>query len=128
MTIECTLNISGIDPEQSNKAVLRSYNETSNPKYLKKHQQKINKTFKKKLTHNMNQFQIPSSLEQTFSIDFKNDGIYFISSSLNALKYEFGSGQIPPKRFIEPTVVETANEVSNILITDAVNLYKQYSG
>lgn len=75
----------------------------------------------------MSQSQIPQSLENTFFIDFKNDGIYFSSNSSTALKYEFGSGNIPPKRFIEPAFIDTANEVSEMMITDALDLYNKYS-
>ena len=127
MTFECTLQISGIRPEVSNRAFLQSYQETSNAKYYKKYDKKIESFFKDKLSSNMSQSQIPQSLENTFFIDFKSDGIYFSSNSSTALKYEFGSGNIPPKRFIEPAFIDTANEVSEMMITDALDLYNKYS-
>lgn len=127
MSFECTLDVSGIKPEVSHKAFIQSYQDTSNPKYYKKHEQKIEDFFKNKLEQHMSQNGIPQSLEQSFFIDFKNDGIYFSSNSEAALKFEFGSGNMPPKRFIEPAFVEAANEVSNIMITDAINLYNKYS-
>lgn len=127
MTFECTLQISGTKPEVSNRAFLQSYQETSNTKYYKKYEKKIESFFKDKLSRNMSQSQIPQSLENTFFIDFKSDGIYFSSNSSTALKYEFGSGNIPPKRFIEPAFIDTANEVSEMMITDALDLYNKYS-
>lgn len=127
MSFECTLNVSGIEPHVSNEAFLQSYKDTSNAKYYKKHEKRIEQYFQKKLTQNISQYQLPSSLENTFFIDFKNDGIYFSSNSIKALKYEFGSGNMPPKRFIEPAFIDTANEVSEIMITDAIDLYNKYT-
>jgi hypothetical protein len=127
MTFECTLSVSGIRPEVSNQAFLRSYQDTSKPKYYKKYEKRIESFFKDKLIQNMSQNQIPQSLEQSFFVDFKNDGIYFNSNSQKALKYEFGAGNMPPKRFIEPALIDTANEVSDIMITDALDLYNRYS-
>ena len=127
MSFECTLDITGIPPEVSNKAFLQSYQDTSNPKYYKKYEQRIEQYFKDKLSQHISQNQLPSYLEDTFFIDFKNDGIYFNSNSKSALKYEFGSGNMPPKRFIEPSFIETANEVSQIMITDAISLYNKYT-
>lgn len=127
MSFECTLNITGIKPETSNKAFIQSYQQTSNPKYYKKHQQKIEKFFQNKLQQSTQQVQISSNIVNTFDVNFKSDGIYFSSNSKSALKYEFGSGKTPPKRFIEPAFIETANEVSNIMITDALDLYNKYT-
>ena len=127
MTFECTVNTTGINPQSSIRAFLRSYQDTSNPKYYKKHEKRIEQYFQKKITQNISQYQLPSSLENTFFIDFKNDGIYFSSNSIKALKYEFGSGNMPPKRFIEPAFIDTANEVSEIMITDAIDLCNKYT-
>lgn len=127
MSFECTLNISGIKPEVSNRAFIQSYKQTSNPKYYQKHQKRIENFFQDKLQKNINQAQIPYTISNTFTVNFKSDGVYFSSDSRDALKYEFGSGKMPPKRFIEPAFIETANEVSNIMITDALDLYNKYS-
>ena len=127
MSMQCTLNVTGIRPEVSHKAFINSYLTTSNPKYYKKYEKRIDNFFREKLSKNISQNQIPDSINQSFFIDFKSDGIYFSSNSKAALKYEFGSGSMPPRRFIEPAFIETANEVSNIMITDAINLYNQYS-
>jgi len=127
MVFECKLHVSGIPLEVSNKAFIQSYQVTSNPKYYKQYNKRIEQFFKDKLVQNMSQNNIPQSLEKTFHVDFKNDGIYFSSSSKSALKYEFGSGNMPPKRFIEPSFIETANEVSQIMITDAISLYNKYT-
>ena len=106
MTFECTLNISGVRPEVSNNAFIQSYQQTSNPKYYQKHQKRIESFFQDKLQRNISQAQISNSIADTFSINFKSDGIYFSSSSEKALKYEFGSDKMPPKRFIEPAFIE----------------------
>ena len=127
MSFECTLNVSGIEPHISNQAFLQSYRDTSNPKYYKKHEKRIEQYFKDKLAQSVLQYQLPDSLTNTFFINFKNDGIYFSSDSVKALKYEFGSGNMPPKRFIEPAFIDTANEVSEIMITDAIDLYNKYT-
>lgn len=123
----CTLQVSGIKPEVSHKAFLQSYTITADPKYYKRYEKRLNDFFQKKLSQNITQNHLPHSLEKSFSIDFKSDGIHFQSNSKDALKYEFGAGSSPPRKFIEPALVETANEVSNIMITDAINLYNQYS-
>lgn len=127
MSFECTLNVSGVRPEASAKAFIQSYQQTSNPKYYQKHQKRIENFFQDKLQKNISQAQISNSISKTFFVNFKSDGIYFSSSSKQALKYEFGSNKTPPKRFIEPAFIETANEVSNIMITDAIDLYHKYS-
>lgn len=127
MSFECTLNISGIRPEVSNRAFIQSYQQTSNPKYYQKHQKRIESFFQDKLQKNISQAQISNNIAETFNVNFKSDGIYFSSNSKQALKYEFGSNNTPPKRFIEPAFIETANEVSDIMITDALGLYNRYS-
>ena len=127
MPFECTVTMSGIPPQKSHNAFIQSYLQTSQPKYYKKHEKRIEEFFKAKLTQSIQQAQVPSFLDKTFHINFKNDGIYFKSTSKAALKYEFGSGNIPPKHFIEPAIKETANEVSKIMITDAINLYNRYT-
>ena len=127
MPFQCTVTMTGIPPERSHNAFIQSYRDTSSPKYYKKHQQRIESFFQEKLTQNIQQAQVPSYLSNTFNVNFKNDGIYFTSTSKQALKYEFGSGNIPPKHFIEPALKETANEVSNIMITDAIDLYSKYT-
>ena len=127
MSFECTLNVNGIRPEASAKAFIQSYQQTSNPKYYQKHQKRIEDYFQDKLQKNISQAQISNGIAKTFSIDFKSNGIYFSSYSKQALKYEFGSNKTPPKRFIEPAFIETANEVSKIMITDALDLYNRYS-
>lgn len=126
MSFECTLNITGVTPEKSAQAFIMSYQQTSNPKYYQKHQKHIENFFQDKLQKNISQAQISHGIAETFHVDFKNNGIYFNSSSKQALKYEFGSNNTPPKRFIEPAFIETANEVSNIMITDALDLYNRY--
>lgn len=126
MSFECSLNVSGIKPETSYKALIYSYQQTANPKYYQKHQSHIEDYFQDKLEKNVNQAQISNDIVDTFNVQFQNDGIYFNSNSIEALKYEFGSQDISPKRFIEPAFTETANEVSQLVITDAINLYNQY--
>ena len=127
MSVECTLNVSGIKPEVSNKAVIRSFQQTSSPKYYQKYQKRIESYFQDKLQKNISQAQISNDIADTFNIKFQSDGIYFNSDSIEALKYEFGSKNTPPKRFIEPAFTETANEVSQLVITDAIDLYNRYT-
>jgi len=127
MTFECTLNTSGVSPEKSAYAFIQSYRDTSDVKYYTKHEKRIENFFKKKLEQSISQSRIPQSLSKSFFINFKNDGIYFSSNSKRALRYEFGANDVSPKRFIEPAFIATANEVSQIMITDAIGLYNQYS-
>ena len=126
MTVNCTLTTTGINPKKSYDALIKSYSQTSNPKYYQKYQNNIEKFFKNKLEENIAQAQLPDSLVSTFDVKFKSSGIYFTSNSEQALKYEFGSGRMPPKHFIEPAIIETANDVSQKVITDAISLYEQY--
>ena len=128
MTFECTLNTTGINPQSSIKAFLKSYQDTSNPKYYQKYDKRLEQYFQDKIRKNIRQTQIKDDkLADTFFVTFKNEGIYFSTNARRALKYEFGSGNTPPKRFLQPAIVETANEVSNIMITDAIDLYQKYS-
>ncbi|MBR3208666.1 MAG: hypothetical protein IKF82_00200 [Bacilli bacterium] len=128
MNFECTLNMTGTDPKTSAKAFIHSYQDTSNIKYYKKYDERIQNFFQDKIEQNISQVQIhDNNLKQSFFVDFKNDGIYFNSNSNQALKYEYGYDQNPPKQYLESAVIETANEVSNIMITDALNLYDKYS-
>lgn len=128
MSFECTLNVTGTKPQSSARAFLRSYQETSSPQYYKKYDQRIQSYFKNKLSQSISQAQIyDNTLEQSFFVDFKSDGIYFSSNSSKALKYEYGYDKNPPKQYLESAVIETANEVSNIMITDALDLYNKYS-
>lgn len=128
MTFECTLNVTGTNPQTSIQAFLKSYQDTSNPKYYKKYDKHLEAYFKDKLRKSISQAQIKDkNLDKSFFVTFKSEGIYFSSKSKKALKYEFGYGNNPPKRYLQPAIVETANEVSNIMITDALNLYNKYS-
>lgn len=127
MTFECSLTISGTDPQKSAQAFIDSYNDTSKMKHYQKYQKRIEQYFLNKIQQNISKVQIKDkTLKDSFFVDFRNNELHFMSTRKSALKYEFGSGKNPPKRYIQPSIIDTANEMSNIIIDEAINTYNRY--
>ena len=128
MTFDCTLTISGMDPQRSAKAFIDSYNETARLSHYQKYHHRLEQYFVNKIQQNIARVNIKDDkLKNSFSIDFKKNELRFISTRKNAIKYEYGSGNQPPKRYIQPAVFDTASEMSEIIIDEAINTYNKYS-
>lgn len=128
MTFDCTLTVTGLDPKVSSEAFIDSYQKTSRMSYYKKYKNKLEQYFVNKVNRNIDQNQIKSTgLKDSFSIKFQGNSLEFISKHKKALKYEYGYGNTPPRRYIQPAVFETANELSNIIISEAISLYNKNS-
>lgn len=128
MTFNCSLTVSGMNPQQSAKAFIDSYNETSQLSYYKKFHNRLEQYFVNKVDRGISQFNIKDgNLKNSFSINFKGNNLEFISKNKNAIKYEHGYNKVPPKRYIQPAVFDTTNELSNIIISEAINAYDRKS-
>lgn len=126
MPFDVKIEQTGIDPDRSIRAFLDSYNETSQISHYQKNKGLIEEYFKTHINQNIDQVGIKNTnLKNDFSINFNGNNLEFISQNNQAMKYEFGSGQDSPKRFIEPAVMETANKISDIMISDAIELYQR---
>lgn len=126
MPIDVTLTQTGLDPQKSIRAFLDSYKETSDISHYKKNQAVIEQYFKNSIDRNIDRHNIQdSALRDSFSTNFSGNSLQFVSQNNRAMKYEFGAGSEPPKRFMEPAVIETANKISDIIISDAIELYEQ---
>lgn len=126
MPFDVTLTKTGIDPQRSMQAFIESYQETSKVSHYQKNKAIIEQYFKSNIDKNISQANIKdSNLTNTFSINFRGNTLEFVSKSNKAMKYEFGSGTDAPKRFIEPAVIEATNKISDIIISDAIELYQR---
>ena len=60
-------------------------------------------------------------------MNFKGKNLEFTSSYPGAKRLELGGGNKPPLRFIKPAVIETANELSELIISEAISSYQNNS-
>lgn len=128
MTFECSLTVTGLDPQKSVQAFIDSYNQTSQLSYYQKYHNKLEQYFVNKINQNIARTGIKSEkLKHSFSVDFKGKNLNFSSNYPGAKRLEFGSGKKPPLRFIQPAVIDTTNELSNIIISEAIDLYNNNS-
>lgn len=126
MPFDVKLTKTGIDPKNSMNAFLQSYNETSKMSYYKKHKAILEQYFKNRINRSIDQVGIKdTNLKNDFSLNFNGNNLEFISKTNKAMKYEFGSGTETPKRFIEPAIMETASKMSDIIISNAIDLYQR---
>lgn len=125
MPFECALTITGTPPEVSAKAFIDSYNETSKMSHYKKRLNHIQQYFQDKLERNIAQAQIQDyRLKNSFSVQIQGKNMIFSSTSPKAALYEYGTSNVPPKRYLQPSVMDTANEMSSIILNDAIEVYE----
>ena len=128
MTFDCSLTVSGLDPQTSAKAFIDSYNQTSQLSHYQKFHNKLEQYFVNKIDRNIARNNIKSDkIKGSFSVNFKGKNLEFTSNYPGAKRLEFGSGNKPPLRFIQPAVIETANELSEIIISEAITAYNNNS-
>lgn len=124
MTFECTLEVSGILPEVSANAFIKSYQETSKMQHYQKYQSELEQYFQNKIDRNAHQNSIHIR-DNGFHIEITANQINFISESQSAIRYEYGTNDTPPKRFIQPAVIDVANKMSDFIISDAIDIYNR---
>ena len=124
MTFECTLDVSGILPEVSANAFVKSYQETSKMQHYQKYQSQLEQYFQDKIDRNASQNNIRTR-DNGFHIEITTNQINFISESQSAIKYEYGTDNMPPRRFIQPAVIDVANKMSDFIISDAIDVYNR---
>ena len=128
MTFDCSLTVSGLDPETSAKAFIDSYNQTSQLSHYQKFHNKLEQYFVNKVNQNVIRSNIKSDkIKSSFSVNFKGKNLEFTSNYPGAKRLELGSGNKPPFRFIQPAVIETTNELSEIIISEAISAYNNNS-
>lgn len=126
MPFECELIIAGTPPEVSAKAFIDSYNETSKMSHYKSKLSHIQKYFQDKLERNMAQAKIQNThLANSFSVTIQGNNMIFSSNNPRSAVYEYGSGRMPPKRYLQPSIMDTANEMSSMILNDAVEAYER---
>ena len=126
MPFECELVVSGTPPEVSAKAFIDSYNETSKMSHYKGKLNHIQQYFQNKLERNIAQAKIQNThLSNSFSVTIQGNNMIFSSNDPRAAVYEYGSGSTPPKRYLQPSIIDTANEMSSIILNDAVEAYEK---
>ena len=128
MTFDCSLTVSGLDPQKSAKAFIDSYNQTSQLSHYQKFYNKLEQYFVNKINQNISRSNIKNDkFKNSFSMNFKGKNLEFTSSYPGAKRLEFGSGNQPPLRIIQPAVIETTNELSEIIISEAISAYNNNS-
>lgn len=124
MTFGCTLTMTGTSPERSARAFLQSYNETSQARHYQQYQSFLENFFQSRIERNVEQMNVDAH-PSSFSMKVDSNQIQFISDSRSAIKYEYGSGTQAPKRFMQPAVIDTANQISQLIISDAISIYNR---
>lgn len=127
MSFQCDLIITGTPPEVSTKAFLQSYNETSKMNHYKKKLNYIEKYFHEKLERNIAQANIQNPhLKDSFSVKIQGKYMVFSSTDRRSMVYEYGAKNVPPRRYLEPSIMDTANEMPSIILGDAIEAYNKY--
>lgn len=124
MTFGCTLTVTGTSPERSARAFLQSYNETSQARHYQQYQSLLENFFQNRIERNISQMNV-NARPSSFSMKVDSNQIQFIADSKSAIRYEYGSGNQAPKRFIQPAVIDTANKISQLIISDAISIYNR---
>lgn len=126
MPFNCELIMTGTPPEVSAKAFIDSYNETSKMNHYKGKLNHIQQYFQNKLERNIAQAKIQNThLANSFSVSIQGNKMIFSSNDPRSAVYEYGSGSMPPKRYLQPSIMDTANEMSSIILNDAVEAYEK---
>ena len=123
----CSVHISGTLPHVSAKAFIDSYRETSKAQHYQQYQSSLEQYFQNAMGKNIRQMNVDAE-SKSFTMKVEANQIQFISDNQNSMKYEYGNDNVPPKRFIQPAVVDTANEISHLMISDAISIYKRNTG
>lgn len=127
MTFGCTLQVTGTLPSVSARAFIASYNETSRAQHYQQYQSLLEQYFQNQIERNASQMNV-NMRSKSFSMKVESNQIQFIADSKDSVKYEYGVGQTPPKRFVRPAVIDTANKISRLIISDAISLYRRNIG
>ena len=127
MTVNCSLTVTGIRPEESIKAFMQSYQHSAKMSNYSKYEDQLNQYFDNKIKESIENNNIKvDGLADSFQLKVENDRIEFSSSMFEvANAYEYGSDHIYPHRFIEPAVIEIANNMSNRIINEAIDTYQK---
>lgn len=124
----CTLQrVGGPSLGASVQAFLQSYNETARAQHYQQYQSLLQQYFQNAMDKNIRQANIDAQAK-SFSMKIESNQIQFISDNQSSIKYEYGFEGVPPKRFIQPAVIETANMISNLIISDAISIYNRNIG
>ena len=126
MTVECTLTKTGIDPEKSIKAFMNSYIQSSQVSRYNKYEHQLNEFFVDKIRNNIESSGINvSGLSDSFQLNIENNRIEFSTTMSDvANTFEYGSDNVSPRRFIEPAVIQVANNMSQKIIHEAMDIYQ----
>ena len=126
MPFECTLTMTGTSPETSAQAFIDSYNETAKMSHYQGKLNHIQQYFQNKLERNMAQAKIQNThLANSFSVHIQGNNMIFSSNDPRSAVYEYGSGSMSPKRYLQPSIIDTANEMSSIIVNDAIEVYEK---
>ena len=127
MTIKCSLDIKGTSPEQSVAAFIQSYQSSAKISNYAKYEDQLNEYFRNRVQKSIDDNNIRiDGLGDSFKLDIRNNRIEFSSSMFEvANMYEYGSDNIYPHRFIEPAVIDVANQMSDKIIDEAISIYQK---
>ena len=76
MTFDCSLTVSGLDPQKSAKAFIDSYNQTSQLSHYQKFYNKLEQYFVNKINQNISRSNIKNDkFKNSFSMNFKGKNL-----------------------------------------------------
>lgn len=139
MSYQANWEVSGVSFDSASKAFIESASKSISK--LKKHESKINQSFKEHINANMRRSGIEAdNFADVFFAQIKNGQIDFINTApLVTQRYEYGyyDGskdtneeyyeeymiQTSPRYFIRPAIQETLNDIGQILLDEAKKEY-----
>lgn len=129
MTINCTLEVNGVLPEESLNAFKNAYNVTSKMSHYKKFQDEIESYFLSRVSDNMRHQGInDKDIISNLGVNITNDRIEFKAANprlVNAIEY--GSAHEMGRRFMQPSVMDVGNLMSKKIISEAINYYSKHT-
>lgn len=142
MSAKAKWTVSGTRVENSTESFMKAVQHVSNPKTLKKYENKLNKSFKANIRRNLQRAGIGDrNFDDVLFLKITNGGIVFTNTEpLATQRYEYGyidSGKVgseeiyaddllvgtSPRYFIRPAIQKTMKEVGEILIREANQEY-----
>jgi len=141
MSNQVSWKVSGTKPNDSAAALTQAVKTVINAKYLKKYENKLNKNFQENIRTNLRRAGVDAdNFDDVFFLRITNGSINFINTDpLVTQRYEYGyyDGtndtdeeyyeeymiETSPRYFIRPSIQESLNQISRLVITDINDKY-----
>ena len=140
MSYKASWKVSGTKLDDSAAALVKATQSVTNGKALKKYESRLNNHFQENIQKNMRRAGMEADFSDVFFLQIANNNITFVNTEpLITQRYEYGyydshddgyedymeeyAIQTSPRYFIRPAIQESLNEIGNLMINEANEIY-----